>query len=84
MAAKRTQILHPDRPRESQPAPVTTTTVTLTEASRKKDVLNYLMMAILLGALAYTAFTIGSMVPDARRHFVDTFLNPQLRHFLAP
>ena len=57
--------------------------VTLDKAkNRTTSVLNFVIIVQML-ALAYLVFCIASMVPQARAHFVDVFLHPDLSFFLA-
>jgi len=79
MAGKRTHILRPDSEQSSKPS-----VITVTNLSRPNGVLILqILLIILLAFLGYLVFTIASMAPAARLHFIDTFLNPNLRYFLA-
>ncbi len=51
---------------------------------RAKPPIGYqLTIFALLIFLGYIVFTIASMVPSARQHFVDLFLSPNLNLFLS-
>ena len=49
--------------------------------TRRSSTLVFVIVVQMI-ALAYLVFCIASMVPQARAHFVDVFLHPDLSFFL--
>lgn len=52
--------------------------------SRSNDRMLKFVICMLLVVIAYLLFCIVSMVPEARSHFIQIFMNPSLGLFLAP